>query len=146
MKVTLASLAFLFITVLSANAQETKTMDQDNTVQNNTDRMARDLNLNDSQKARLHMSNTTYYNNTRQMNDANQNAADNERMSRQYQDTYDRDMRDILDDDQYTRFESSRDQYRMQPGTQGSQQMNNNTGSEGTRQGAEKQMRSTSPR
>jgi len=138
MKTTFVALAFFMATVFSVNAQESKTHDKrdktqtqqndrtqntqnqrsqaqnDQYVRDHTDRMARDLELTDDQKRRLQEQNNTLYNNNRSLDDnSDLSDADRRRMQKDYQDRYDRELEGILSEDQYKRYNSSRDQYNM---------------------------------
>lgn len=147
MKTTIVAIAFFMATVFSASAQEdrNKTQDKNQTrteqnqtqtqqqndqyVRNHTDRMARDFDLNEDQKRRLQEQNNTLYNNNRTLGQ-NQNLsdADRRRMQQNYNDRYDRELEGILSEDQYKKYNSSRDDYSMDTADDMNRNRNNRGG------------------
>ncbi len=127
MKTLIAAVLFSSATILSATAQtdrnqtptqtpgQTQTHPQnpnratDNNVQSHTDRMAKDLNLNEDQKRRLHEHNNTRHQNSQQLNQMT--GEDRTRMQKSQSDQYDKNLREILDENQYKQYESRRTDY-----------------------------------
>src|SRR5690554_7768915 len=124
MKTLVTIIALSVATVFSAQAQETKKATksatqttQERTTQQNpadqakahTDRMTRDLNLSAEQSKRLLDRNTAYYTEVNKM--GNTEGAERNSMMERASTTYDSDIKGILDDTQYERYSTMKDDY-----------------------------------
>jgi len=153
MKTLIAAILFSSATILTAEAQTdrnqtpTKTPAQaqpqnsnrasDDNVRMHTDKMSKDLNLNEDQKKRLHEQNTTMYRDNQKLNQMT--GEERSRMQKSQNDQYDKNLRGVLDENQYKTYETRRDAYRsewnttnQQPGRQGMEPAQQGTGGTGT--------------
>ncbi len=105
----------IFTLTLSAQQHGTPQPGQHDYANSHSQRMSKDLRLNDEQNTKLQNLNTTHYNEqmkTRQSlnNDASKLKEHDETAQKQY----DKQLRDILDDNQYKQYETNRKDYSFQ--------------------------------
>lgn len=121
MKLTSLFIALFTVVAFSASAQPGKkaptrtgnTQDQavEQWSRNQTDRMAADLELTDEQRRTLYDQNSAHYLNQKSVHDGD--LTDNERTkaNEKLMNDYDNNVRKILNDAQYERYNRSRDKY-----------------------------------
>lgn len=155
MKTLIAAILFGGASIMTAQAQtdrnqtptqtpgQTQTQPQnpnranDNNVQTHTDRMATDLKLNTDQQKRLHQYNTTRYQDNQKLNQMT--GEDRTRLQKMQSDQYDKNLRGVLDENQYKQYESRRTDYGTQwdstnePVRQGMEPAKSGTGTQAPR-------------
>lgn len=125
MKTLVTIIALSAATVFSAQAQDTQKANKKavQTVQAQpqqtpgdqakaqTDRMTRDFNLTAEQSKKLMERNKTYYTDVAKM--SKKDVADKDAMMKKSMDTYNSDLKNIFDENQYARYSTMKDDYMM---------------------------------
>lgn len=76
-----------------------------------TDRMAADLNLNDTQREQLLEQNTAYHLNQQSVHQNSHSDEERSKMSRDHEREYENNLKNILDKDQYDRYNKDKSNY-----------------------------------
>ncbi len=115
---TLLITATLAIFSFAAMAQNQGTQQQNqpgtqqtDQVRTQTDRMVRDFNLDDNQRKRLSELNTKHHSDQTKMRQSTTDRQKMQQNQKSADEEYDRQLKSILNDDQYKRYEKNRDQY-----------------------------------
>lgn len=102
----------LFATIsFTTSAQTDNTDDINRFSRDQSDRMADDLGLSDDQRQKLHKQNSAYYMHQQSVHDKDLAGEERGVEMDRYQKDHDKKMREILDNDQYERYNKSRDRY-----------------------------------
>lgn len=112
-----AVITFICLSVLcAASGQTDHTLDRTarDYVRNHTDRMAEDLQLDDKQRERLYKQNSAHYLHKTTVHNADNDTEDVRQTREGFQLDYDNNLRGILNEEQFGRYEESRDNYRME--------------------------------
>ncbi len=113
MRIIIASMALLFASAtLTVNAQDTKVTKQSATeeAQYHTDRLAKALDLNEDQKAKVYRQYYEVSEKTQKMLKADATNAEREAMSKKYMAEKEQDFKTILSDEQYQKYLKIKDQ------------------------------------